>query len=88
MLIPPNPIKMSKLNMFEQVEQVLTDAHRCSDVGTMDFEQVVLPLGALSPSPLALRCSGALLRDHLNWFLMLHHLIQRDSSGDMAFELK
>jgi len=37
---------MNKLNMFEQVEQVLTDALRCSDVGTTDLEQVVLPLDA------------------------------------------
>jgi len=38
---------MNKLNKCEQVEQVLTDAHRCSDVGTTDFEQVSPPLDAV-----------------------------------------
>jgi len=33
--------------MFEQVEQVLTDALRCSDVGNTDFEQVSPPLDAV-----------------------------------------
>ncbi len=39
---------MNKLNKCEQVEQVLTDAHRCSDVGNMDIEQVV-PRSGLPP---------------------------------------
>ncbi len=33
--------------MFEQVEQVLTDAHRCSNVGDSDLEQVSPPLDAV-----------------------------------------
>ena len=55
---------MNKLKMFEQVEQVLTDALRCSDVGTVDFEQVVLPLGALAPRPSRYTGSGALRKDY------------------------
>ena len=41
---------MNKLNRFEQVEhlesQVLTDAPRCSDLGSTDLEQVSPPLDA------------------------------------------
>ncbi len=37
---------MSKLNRCEQVEQVLTDALRCSNVGNIDLEQVSPPLDA------------------------------------------
>jgi len=38
---------MSKLNRCEQVEQVLTGAHRCSNVGSTDLEQVSPPLDAV-----------------------------------------
>jgi len=41
---------MNKLKMSEQVEKVLTDALRCSDVGTTDLEQVSPPLDAVRPA--------------------------------------
>jgi len=36
-----------QVNFYEQVEQVLTDALRCSDVENMDLEQVSPPLDAV-----------------------------------------
>ena len=48
------------MNKCEQVEQVLTDAHRCSNVGTTDLEQVVLSLDAK-------RVSRLLMPTTLRW---------------------
>ena len=46
--------------MCEQVEQVLTDALRCSDVGNMNLEQVVLRSGLspLAPRGTTQRCAA------------------------------